>query len=121
MHGGEHLRLGVAGDGRGLDDRRVVGVEGAARLLLGEARVVDEQLGAGGRRHRCVARPGVAGDRHRAARPLRADHGGGLDPALGPVDGLAALEGSEGRSSGTPSRFAASMSNRPGRGDSTSA
>ena len=45
---GEHLDLGLAGDDRGLARRRVPGFGGSLRLLVGEAPVVDQQLGAVG-------------------------------------------------------------------------
>ena len=53
---GEHLHVGLAGDRGGLADGRVAGVGGALGLLLGEAGVVDQQLGVGGRLRRSSGR-----------------------------------------------------------------
>ena len=44
---GEHRHVGLGGDRGGLADRRVAGFGGALGLLLGEAGVVDEELGVG--------------------------------------------------------------------------
>src|SRR3954451_352673 len=46
----EHLYVGLAGDGGGLAHGRVAGVGGSLHLLLGEAGVMDEEVGVGRRR-----------------------------------------------------------------------
>ena len=62
----------------------VVGLRGAARVLVEERRLVDEDVGAAGRLADHVAGRGVAGQDDAAARPrlpdhlLRADAGDGL-------------------------------------------
>ena len=79
MDQGEHLHVRLAGDGGGLADGGVAGLGGALDVLLGEAGVVDQQLGVGGGGHGGRAGRGVAGDDDGAARPARADHVLGAD------------------------------------------
>ena len=62
MDEGQQFDAGVAGDLRRLARRRVPGGGGALALLVGEARVVDEQLGAVGGGERRAAGCRVAGD-----------------------------------------------------------
>ena len=69
---------------------------GALGLLLGEAGVVDEQLGAAGGLDGRLAGAGVAGDRDRPARAGLPHHLLGPDAARRAVDRLAPLQGGEG-------------------------
>ena len=66
---GEHLDVRLGGDRGRLADGRVAGFGGALGVLLGEAGVVDEQVGVGGGGDRRRRGRGVAGDHDRAARP----------------------------------------------------
>ena len=97
MDRGEHLHLGIAGDGGGLADGRVAGRERALGLLLGEAGVVNEEVRPAGGLDRCRRGAGVAGDRDRppgAALPhhlLRRDRPGGA------LDRLTSLQSGERR------------------------
>src|SRR5262249_52381610 len=87
----EQADPGVAGDSGGLVRGAVAGLERAVALLLGEGRLVNEQVGALGVRADHVARGRVARDDDPAARALRSDDLFGPDA----VDGLAALEAAE--------------------------
>ena len=113
---GEHLHLGLAGDRRRLADGRVAGVERALGLLLGEAGVVDEQLGAPGRLDGRPARRGVAGDHDRPARArARPSPPPGSTGPSEPATVSPRWRAAKAGPSGTPRRFAASGSKRPGR------
>ena len=109
---GEQLRPPPRGRPRPPGRGRVAGVGGALRLLLGEARVVDQQLGAARRPRASLAGRGVAGDRRacgpRATRPSprRADRPGGA------LDRLAALQA---RRSAGPSSTPEPLRRAPGR------
>ena len=102
---GEHLHVGLAGDRGGLADGRVAGFGGALDLLLGEAGVVDQQLGVGGGGHGRRAGRGVAGDDDRAARArLGPDHLLGRGPGrTRPATSSPRCSAAKAGPSGTPS------------------
>src|SRR5690349_8859743 len=87
----EQPDLGLARDPGRLARGAVAGLERALALLLGERRLVDEQVGAMGGDAHHVARRRVARDDDPPPRPL------GPDDLLGPhaVDDLAALQAPE--------------------------
>ena len=94
---GEHLHPRLAGDRRRLADGRVAGFERPLDLLLGEAGVVDQQLGAARRLRPSPAGAGVAGDHDRPPGSGLAHHLLGRAPARRlPCDRLPALQGGEG-------------------------
>ena len=97
MDEGEHLHPGLAGDRGRLADSRVAGVERALGLLLGEAGVVDEELGAPRRLDRRLTGAGVAGDDDRPPGRDSPTTCSGPDRPGGALHPLASLQRGEGR------------------------
>ena len=111
-----HLRLG--GQLCGLAGSRVARLVRSLGFLVGEARLVDEELGLVRGHERELAGLGVAGDDDLAPAAGLADHLRGLDA----VHALARLEAREvGAGLDARGASASSGSNRPGRSSSTSA
>ncbi len=97
MDEGEQLDVRLGGDRGRLAHRRVAGLGGALGVLLGEAGVVDEQVGVGGGGDRLRRGRGVAADHDRAAVPARPHHLLGPHRPRRPLDLLPALQRRERR------------------------
>ena len=70
----EHGNAGLRGQPGGLASSRVAGLSGPLGVLLGEGRLVDQQVGAVRHEPRHLARSGVAGHNDFATAARLAEH-----------------------------------------------